>query len=281
MSKVLDKMTELRDKGEPLVLVTVVEAKGDGPAEVGKKMIVGESGIALGTVGGGALEYNAIAECKKLFVSRTSYMEKYLLNEGKMIENTKTLPMVCGGVVTLFYEYIGYKDYVYVFGGGHIGQALTNILKTMNYYVSVIDDRKEIYDAFTGADEKHMKSFAEFIEEFGIKDNSVIVICSPSHQYDYNVIDQVIEKKIDYKYMGMLCSPGKLMKMLDITFEKHGKNINLKNFYSPIGLDTGGGSPEEIAISISAEILSLGNSKPNHNHLRASLKNDKYHYWKN
>ena len=77
----------------------------------------------------------------------------------------------------------------------------------------------------------------------------------------------------------MLCSPKKLQEYLDITYQKFGKDIDLSNFYSPIGLDTGGGSPEEIAISIASEILVVSNNKQGHNHMREAQAHDSYRYW--
>lgn len=280
MSQVFDELIKYKSQGMKAVLVTVIDKKGDGPVEVGKKMVVNEKNQAFGTVGGGALEYYAREHCKEVLKTRKSYTERYLLNEGKVIKDAVSLPMVCGGVVTLFYEYVGAKDYIYIFGAGHVGQALCNILKTMDYHVTVIDDRKEVFDAFTGADVKINKPFVQFIEEDGIKEDSMIVVCTPSHEHDYNVIDKVIELDIKPKYMGMLCSPDKLKTYLDKTTEKFGKGINFKNFYSPIGLDLGGGSPEEIAISITAEILAIGYHKKGHNHMREAMNSDQFHYWK-
>ena len=279
MSKVFDEMMRFKNRGESCILVTVVEKKGDGPVEIGKKMVVSETGEAFGTVGGGQIEYVARENCKELLKKRESFLEKYSLTGGKLVEDTTTLKMICGGIVTLFYEYIGVKNNIYIFGAGHVGQALTNVLNKMNYHITVVDDRKAVYEAFSGANLKVHKSFTDFIVEDGIKSDSMIVVCTPSHEHDYNVINKVIELGIKPVYMGMLCSPEKLMDYLKMTYEKFGEDINLKNFYSPIGLDTGGGSPEEIAISIAAEILALGYNKTGHKHMRESIKNAKYRYW--
>lgn len=281
MSKVFDKIIEYKNKGLSAVLVTVVQKSGDGPVEVGKKMIISENGDAYGTVGGGALEYYARDNCKEIFNTRKSSMERYLLNEGKVIKDAKTLPMVCGGVVTLFYEYIGYSNYIYIFGGGHVGQALTNILKTMNYHVTMIDERPEVYEAFTKADVKHHAVFTEFIEEESIREDSFVVVCTPSHKHDYNVINKIIELDLKPKYIGMLCAPQKLQDYINATKKDFGIDIHLENFYSPIGLNLGGGSPEEIAISITAEIMAIANGKASHQHMRETENNVKYHYWKN
>lgn len=275
---IYDRISNYRKQNINLVLVTVVFKEGSGPVEVGKKMIYLETDKAYGTVGGGALEYYAREKCKDLIKTRTNLMETYLLDEGKVLEQTKTLPMACGGKVTLFYEYIGPSETIYIFGAGHVGQALVNVLKTMDFHVTVIDERTPVIDAFQNADILVNKPFVTYIEEAGIKPDSFVVVCTPSHEYDYHVINKIIELKIKPKYMGMLCSPEKLDDYLKSTYKKFGNSIDLSYFYSPIGLDLGGGSPEEIAISITSEILAISHGKKNHAHMRGIY--GKNSYWK-
>ena len=83
------------------------------------------------------------------------------------------------------------------------------------------------------------------------------------------------------KYIGMLCSLQKLKDYLEKTYDAFGKDVDLTNLYSPIGLDLGGGSPEEIAISIASELLAVSNGKTNHRHMRELVQNDAYRYWEN
>jgi len=267
---IYEALVKHKDNGESCMMVTVVEKNGEGPVEVGKKMLLTETNVAYGTVGGGALEYEARELSKSLISSHESALKKYLLNEGKIIEDGETLPMACGGTATLFYEYIGVKGHVYIFGAGHVGQALTNVLKTMPYHITVIDDRPEVIEVFQGADEIYCISFTDFIEEQSIRTGSYVIVCTPSHKYDYNVIHKVIELDLKPRYIGMLCSLPKLKDYLSKTYEHFGKGIDLSNFYSPIGLDTGGGSPAEIAISIASEMLSIEYNKTGHKHMRGS-----------
>lgn len=271
-------IAKYRKENKSLILVTAVQKEGSGPVEVGKKMIVLETGESIGTVGGGALEHYAINRAKKLLGTRENLLETYLLDEGKVMPESKTLPMVCGGKVTLYYEYNGPKETIYIFGAGHVSQALTNVLKTMPFHVTVIDDRTPVIERFQNADRLVNEKFVSFIEEEGLKPNSFIVVSTPSHKYDYHVVNKIIEKEIKPKYLGMLCSPEKLETYLDATYKEHGKNIDLSYFYAPVGLDLGGNSPEEIAISITSEILAVSHGKHNHSHMR-SLNNDSYHYW--
>ena len=277
--KIYHKIMEYAAQGIPLIVVSVVEKSGEGPVEVGKKMIVTKQNEAFGTVGGGALEYTAREFCKELLQSKKSMMKTYLLNEGKVLKDTETLPMACGGVVKLFFEYIGPKEFIYIFGAGHVGQALTNVLKTMNFHITVVDEREEVIQHFKGGDKVVHMPFVEFIETNGLEENSFVVVCTPSHKHDYNVINKVIEKQIKLKYIGMLCSKEKLKDYLEKTYQVFGTKVNLKQFYSPIGLDLGGGSPEEIAISITSEILAVSHKKVGHLHMREALASDNNHYW--
>ncbi len=262
------KLLEYNEHKIPVMMVTVVSKKGDSPVDVGKKMIVAANGEAFGTVGGGALEYAAREKCKELLKSNSCSLQKYVLNEGKVVENATTLPMICGGVVELFFEYVGASAYVTIFGGGHCGQALTKVLKTMDYHVTVVENRPEVYEQIVGADRKVKMNYAEFIETEGLMEGSYAVIMTPSHKYDYNVMHKVLHKKLEPKYIGMLCSREKLEDFLQVTYEEFGDNVDLSNFYSPIGLDTGGGSPQEIAVAIAAEMLTVKYKKEGHKHLR-------------
>ena len=265
---IYEQLIKFKEEGIACMIVTVVDKMGEGPVTVGKKMLVTETAEAFGTVGGGAIEYEAREHCKTLIKSRNSDLITYSLNEGKIVENATNLPMACGGTAQLFFDYVGVKGYVYIFGGGHVGQALVRVLNTMDYHLTVIDHRKEVIDVFEGADVTYNQSFVSFIEEKGIRDGSYMIVCTPSHKYDYNVLDQVYERGLTPKYIGMLCSHVKLQDYLEKCYKKFGREIDLKNFYSPTGLDIGGGSPAEIAISIAAEMLAIEYDKKGHLHMR-------------
>jgi xanthine dehydrogenase accessory factor len=205
-------------------------------------------------------------------------LERYTLSEGKIVPDTTTLPMMCGGFVGLFYEYVGPKEFVYIFGAGHVGQALANVLKTLSYHITVIDDREPVISAFQNADIKSNKTFVAFIEETEIRQDSFIIVCTPSHLYDYNVMNKIIERHLSVKYVGLLCSSEKIADYLKKTYDQYGTNVDLAHFYSPVGLDLGGNTPEEIAISISSEMLAISHDKVGHLHMRET-KNS-HNYWR-
>lgn len=276
MADIYEKINEYRKQGKDLVLVTVTEKEGMGPADVGKKMLVAETGEAFGTVGGGAIEFYAREKAKEVIKERKSFSEKYLLCERQVYVDSKdvVLPMACGGRATLFYEFVGPKQYVYIFGAGHCGAALARVLKPLDFHVTIIDERKVVIDQLDdSADIKVISGFVDYIEKYGIRNNSFVVVCTPSHTNDYHVLNKILEKNIKPAYFGMLCSKKKIADYLEKAYETYGENIDLSNFYSPIGLDIGGNSPDEIAISISGEMLSVYYGRSDINaHLRKPYK---------
>ena len=281
MIDIYEKLSEIKKEGKDAVIVTVTQKEGMGPADVGKKMIVTEGNIAFGTVGGGTIEYYAREKCKEVLKSRQSFSEKYVLfdREVKVDDGEVVIPMACGGRVTLFYEFVGPKQYVYIFGAGHCGAALARVLKPLGFYTTIIDERDYVINALDdSANVKVNEGFVEYIEKHGIPDDRYIVVCTPSHTNDYNVLNKILELKIKPKYFGMLCSKKKIQDYLEKSYEVYGKDIDLSNFYSPIGLITGGDSPEEVAISIAGEILSVFYGKEDINsHMRDTIpENAKY-----
>lgn len=276
MVDIYKELDKLRKQGKDAVIVTVTEKEGMGPADVGKKMLVTEGNVAFGTVGGGAIEYYAREKCKEVLEKRISFSEKYILNDRTVSvdDGSIILPMACGGRVTLFYEFVGPKQYVYIFGAGHCGAALARVLKPLGFFTTIIDERDYVINALDdAADVKVNEGFVEYIEKHGLPDNRYIVVCTPSHQNDFHVLNKILELKIKPKYFGMLCSKKKIGDYLEKAYQLYGKDINLTNFYSPIGLQTGGDSPEEVAISIAGEILSVFYNKADINsHMRDLAK---------
>lgn len=282
MSDIFSLISELKSKGESCVLVTVISKDGMAPCDVGKKMVVLENNKTIGTIGGGSIEHFASKRAKDIFLTHESITENYVLNDGKILPNEGEvkLNMACGGKATLFYEFVGPKQWVYIFGAGHCGAKLASILNSLDFYVYLIDDRQDILDnvKIDGIC-KINSSFADFFEKYEVQKNRYFVVATPSHIHDFEVLDKIVEKDIKPAYFGMLCSKKKVVDYLTKLHEKYGSKIDLKNFYSPIGLDLGGDSPSEIAISISSEMLSIYYKKDkNISHMREKIDKDKRYF---
>lgn len=282
MDNIYQNLDTLLKQGHDMVLITVIKKEGSGPVDVAKKMLIVDDGITYGTIGGGSLENFAISRAREVLNSRTSMEENYLLSDDKEIQIVKEdikLNMACGGKVTLFYEFIGPRQTIYIFGGGHCGKALVNILKTIGVYIVVIDPRKEILDDIIGVDEKVQLPFEDYLTTHKLKNNSMVVVATPSHEYDFQVLNKIIMDKIPLKYLGMLCSTKKITEYISNLKIDESQRALLKNLYAPVGLDFGTSKPEDIAISIASEILLIISNKSEPRHMRDRLIGQ-LEYWK-
>ena len=176
---IFEKIVELQKNNTAFVLVTVVNAKGSVPGKVGFKMIVTETDETIGTVGGGAIEQTAIKQSKSLLASGESMMKEYLLSDKvpKSGNEETIIEMMCEGKVWIYYEVFGQKPTVYIFGGGHVGQALLYHLKPLGYNKILVDDRENIFDLPNTniADELIISDYEKYATEFNAK--SKLLLC--------------------------------------------------------------------------------------------------------
>lgn len=257
VTDIYERILSLKEAGKGGVLVTVVERRGSTPSEPGMKMLVTTDGNTYGTVGGGTLENHAIEQAKQLLASRKTVLQKYSLDDAALDEDAVSLPMVCGGSVTLFYESIGTGLSVFIFGAGHVGGALAGILAMLGYTPTVIDSRKEILDPVEAAVKIPVDTYAEAGSAVRVPEGSYLVICTHSHEYDYQVLKTVYTEKWNPAYVGVVASRKKAAEIMDRLYKEVGKNIGTRFLYMPVGLDIGGRSAHEIAVSIVSEMQSV------------------------
>ena len=268
MIDIYEEILKIKKGGEGGVLVTVVEKDGHGPAGVGMKMLVLPGGKRKGTVGGGALEYAALKKAAHILGSKKNCLKKYLLSPDNDIIDGEQTGMPCGGSMTLFYEYIGSGARLYIFGAGHIGKALVYHLKYLDYYITLLDNRDGMVEAIDNAQRRMTVNYKTALEGEEVPANSFFIIATHSHALDYVILKRIYEAGWNPKYIGLIASKRKSPLMIKQLSEELGKDINLDILYSPIGLDIGGQSPDEIAISIISELQVIRYGKEGHKHMR-------------
>lgn len=265
---IYEKILDLQKNGNTGVLINVVDKEGHGPQIPGAKLLISSSGEKFGTIGGGALEFAAIKEAENVLTTQKSITKKYLLGENNNIVNAVKTKMICGGTITLFYEYINTKPTVYIFGAGHIGKALVYFLKRLNYNIILVDSRKEMYECIEGVSKFIIGDYSTVLSAEDVSPGSFMIIVTHSHNDDYNVLKRIYTSPWDPKYIGLIASKRKTDIFLKQLSSEFGGKINLNKLYMPIGLNIGGVSPEEIALSIAAEIQAVNCGMPNCNHSR-------------
>jgi xanthine dehydrogenase accessory factor len=251
------EMATLTEDGTPFVLVTVVESAGSTPRKAGAKMIVLPDGRTIDTIGGGKVEAQATVDaldCLQRGISRVAEYELRATGE-------HALGMVCGGETKVFLEvHVPAKTLVLV-GAGHISQKLAPMAKMLDMRVVVVDSREELANesVFPDADEVVVGDQGDVGTLIPMTERSNVVIVTHGHIFDKEALRSVVSSRAGY--IGMIGSRSKVRTVLSQLEEEGVDPEALSRVYTPIGLDIGGQTPAEIAISILAEIIAVEHGK--------------------
>lgn len=236
-------------------VATVVKTEGNTPRSAGAKMLVLSTGEIVGSVGGGIVEKQTIADCMTAMNTGKTLMKTYSAISQEVVDKG----MVCGNNMTIFIEPGERLPYLYLCGCGHVAQAVLPLAKMMGYYVVAIDARdvSGFGDALKPADELHILESFDKIGELDFIPGSAYIVCSFSHKTDGDILNVVLGK--EPSYVGMLGGKPKIKALFTKLKEKGYSEETLMQVHAPIGLDIGGEKPAEIAVSIMAEVLAARN----------------------
>jgi xanthine dehydrogenase accessory factor len=233
-------LLELKDTGHRGTLATILTAHPRYP-EGQRKFLVCDDGTTVGSLGDAALE--AFVECQG---------QEILQGEKFAIETYKTED---GTALQLFLEPILPTPTVYVFGGGHVSFFLVRAAKLAGFKVKVIDDRPAFAnkERFPEADATIVTEFEDIRGAFDFGQDDYVVLVTRGHQHDQRILEQIYDSQA--RYIGMIGSKSKISKMWQRLAAKGVAQQYLDRVHAPIGLNIGADSPEEICISIMAEII--------------------------
>lgn len=267
--KILKAVSSAVEKGIETAVVTVLEVKGSSPGKEGSMMAVFSDGSILGTVGGGALEYEFIQEALKAIKENKSCEKSFELTE------KGSLHMKCGGFVRAYIKVFAKREKLLIMGGGHLGAELYTLGKFLNKYVVIFDDREEFANRkrFPEADEIIFGKMEETVKNYSVDENSYIIIVTRGHENDKECLKVILDKKVSPKYIGMVGSRGKVLATYKELLDEGYSKDELKKIYSPIGFDISSSEPKEIALGIMAEITAVKNQKTGE-HMRDVRKID-------
>lgn len=252
------EIVKVQEEKKDFALVTIVKAEGSTPRGEDAKMIVLYTGESIGTIGGGELEAKVIEDAKSAIEKGTSILQEYMLDDRK----PEGLAMKCGGDIQVFIEVHKPRPRLVIIGAGHVGKALSDMASLLDFNIIVVDDRAEWAnrERFPQASDILVsENISEILEDMIIGQDSYAVIATRGHAHDKDALGSVLKKKT--KYIGMIGSRKKVKAVFDQLQEEGYLKEDLKEVHSPIGLDLGGESPEEIAVSILAEILKIRYSR--------------------
>jgi xanthine dehydrogenase accessory factor len=250
---ILYKALTAAQKGQSYAFATITEATVKGtPRKAGAKMIVFDDGSTFGTIGGGRNEKAAIAECLKAIKKQkpATVTYDYFGREGES---------VCGGQMKVFIEPVVLKEHLIICGAGHIALPLSALAKILGFKVTVIDDRKQFANKkrFPHVDKIIVGVHAAELSKLAIAPNTYVAIVTQGNEYDYECLKAVIRSPA--AYIGVISSRPKKVKFFGRLRTSGVEERYLKRVHIPMGIDIGSQTPEEIAVSIMAEMAAIKN----------------------
>jgi xanthine dehydrogenase accessory factor len=261
-----EEIVRMRRAGRRGALATIVHTNGSIPSYESSRMLVRDDGTIAGTVGGGCVEAEVWAAAKDVIQNEQPRKMTFNLNH----EAAYDAGLICGGTLEIFVEPILPQPMLYLFGGGHVSSAVARVAHQAGFAIGIIDDR----EAFANAERFPMASeiYPTYEEAFSkIRPNasSYLVIVTRGHKDDMRVLAWAIDTGA--RYIGMIGSKRKVISVYK-ALEKEGHDLGkFDRVHAPVGLDIGALAPEEIAVSIAAELIAVRRNARNLPHKSVKL----------
>ena len=245
------------ERGEPAALVTIVSTTGSTPQRVGAKMLVFADGRIVGTIGGGCYENDAFWKARDAIATRKPQLLHYELSD----DFAQETGLICGGQMDVYIEPIEPSPELYVVGAGHVGLHLARLASDVGFRVHVADDREKFAnrERFPFAVEIVVDDIPAWIARTNLPAHAYAVIVTRGHTNDLEAMRALAPREL--RYLGLIGSRAKVARIYDALAEANMPAEFLKRVHAPIGLDIGAVTPQEIAVSILAELIAVKHGK--------------------
>jgi xanthine dehydrogenase accessory factor len=248
-----EEVVRLRKDGRRGAVATIVNVRGSIPSFKTAKMLVRDDGSIVGTIGGGCVEAEVWQAAREVMESEKPRSLTFDLNQDPKYDTG----LVCGGTLEIFVEPILPPADLYIFGAGHVAASLYKVARIAGFDISIIDDR-EVYasrERFPEAREIWAEDFDQAASKITPSESSYIVIVTRGHRDDMRMLRWAVQTRA--RYIGMI---GSRRKTITIFKELQAEGLAAELFdrvHAPVGLDIGAITPEEIAVSITAELIAV------------------------
>lgn len=252
MLEIYQELIKVISKRERAALATVISSRGSAPRRAGAKMLIKNDGTFIGTVGGGGVEQKVREKATVVVNSGEPELMHFDLSG-----SGEGAAMICGGQMDVFLEPILPQETLYLFGAGHIAQKTAAIGKMLGFRVVVIDPRPDYNNSerFPNADLLVVEGYDSAFSKLNVDKESYVVIYTTGHVLDEQCLRFAVGTKA--KYIGMIGSKKKVKEVKERLVQKGVSQQQVDKVHAPIGIEIGAETPEEIAISILAEIIKV------------------------
>lgn len=251
-NSIYQALSDLEKNFGSAALCTVTKSEGSTPRHVGSKMLVYSDGTFIGTVGGGDLEHRVMDEAWMALSDGQSRLLHY-----NMADPSRGDPGVCGGQVEVFVEPILPPPLLIVIGAGHVGKAVVHLAKWLGFRVAVNDDRAEFCtpEATPGADVYYPITMDKLPDQIKIDKRTMLILTTRGSSVDAAGMAPLLDSAAGY--IGVIGSRRRWATTVKALKEKGVATEKIERVHSPIGLELQAETPEEIAVSIMAEVMML------------------------
>ncbi len=255
--EVFSALSEALKQGEQVALVTIVSSTGSTPQRVGAKMLVHADGRTVGTIGGGCYENDAFGKAREAIRTRKPMTVKFELND----DFAQETGLICGGQMEVFIEPVEPSPELFVFGAGHVGYSVAKMAHETGFKGHVIDDREKFAstERFGEGIDVIVDHIPSWIENHVLPPTSYVVIVTRGHTHDLDTMRALAPRSL--RYLGLIGSKAKVKRIFDALREEGLTPEQLSVVHAPIGLDIGAITPQEIAVSILAELIAVKHGK--------------------
>jgi len=246
--QIFEEALRLKRLGRTSAIATIVECRGSSPQKQGAKMLVRDDGSIMGTLGGGCLEADVVQAAIMAMTDGKPMTLPFELTE-------REGGLVCGGTVLIYIEPIVLEPHLVILGAGHVGKALSKVARFAGFRVTVIDDREEFANRenIPDASDLFVTEFEQAFAKMPCDENTFVVIATRGHNHDLDAVKATL--RTDAHYVGLLGSKRKKTLLFKALSETGFSPEDIGRVIIPVGLPIGSVSPEEIAISIMAQIV--------------------------
>ena len=265
--ELLNQALRLINEGKSVALAIVVSKEGSGPRDVGSKMLIDEDGNTYGTLGGGPFERHVVSEAVKAIREGKPKMIKYSFT-GKPISDAVDTGLICGGILTVYIDVLRPSRRVIIFGTGRVGKPVAEIFKFLKFRVIIADPNPELIskDYIPYADVRITGSIDDIASKLKeiVREGDVVLVLHGEIETDYRIVKELMKSRANF--IGLLGSRRKVTEFIKrLVAEGIPRELIKSKLHAPIGIDLGSDKPEEIAVSIAAEVLSYINRvEPRH-----------------
>jgi xanthine dehydrogenase accessory factor len=250
---IYDEIVRLRRLGQKCALATIVQVRGSIPSFESAKLLVREDGSMMGTVGGGCVEAEVWNAAREVIETEKPKHLTFSLGQDAAYDNG----LICGGQLSVFVEPVVPQPRVFIFGAGHISKSLSKVATLAGFGTVIVDNRESFAnrDRFPEAVDIHAAEYEEIFPGLPINETSYIIIVTRGHRDDMRVLRLALDTPA--RYLAMIGSKRKVINVIRELVKEGTPREAFERIHAPMGLDIGAISPEEIAISVAAEMIAV------------------------